>query len=436
VDYRHVTVNPFKSDRFRSLKVHNYRIWFGGAFVSNIGTWMQRTAQDWLVLTQLTDHSASALGIVMALQFGPQLLFLPWTGSIADQFDRRRLVMITQTVMGMLSLLLGAMTIAGVVELWHVYIFAFLFGSTSAFEAPARQAFISELVGDDKLANAIALNSTSFNLARMIGPAVAGLCIAAWGTGWAFVINAFSFGAVFVSMRWLRPADIQFHQRSARVRGGFAETLRYLRTRPDLLTLLAIIFVIGTFGMNFPIFISTMATREFDAGAGRYGLLVSAMAVGTTLGAFIAAGPERPTLARVSGGALAFGAALGFAALMPGYWYFAAALTLVGIATLTVLNASSSVLQLSTDSAMRGRLIALRLAIMAGSTPIGAPLVGWIADHFGPRWSLGVGASAGIIAALIGYRYLRTHKPLPETQTTIPVPPIEEAIADELADEK
>ncbi len=428
--------NPFKSGRLRSLGIYNYRIWFGGAFVSNIGTWMQRTAQDWLVLTQLTHNSGSALGIVMALQFGPQLLFLPWTGSTADRFDRRRLVMIAQTVMGTLSLILGTLTIFGAVQLWQVYVFAFLFGATSAFEAPARQAFISELVGDARLANAIALNSTSFNLARMIGPAVAGLCIAAWGTGWAFVINGLSFVAVFISMRWLRLSDIQFHKRAAGVRGGFIETLRYLRTRRDLMALLAIIFILGTFGMNFPIYISTMATREFGAGAGRYGLLVSAMAVGTTSGAFIAAGLERPTLARVSGAAAGFGAALGVAALMPNYWLFAAMLVVVGVGALSVLNASSSLLQLSTDSAMRGRVIALRLAIAAGGTPIGAPLVGWVADRFGPRWSLGVGAVAGLVAAAIGYQYLRSHKFRAAPPQTMAAPLIDEAIAEQLMEEK
>jgi MFS family permease len=410
-----VTINPFQSDRLRSLRIHNYRIWFGGAFVSNIGTWMQRTGQDWLVLTVLTHNSGTALGIVMALQFGPQLLFLPWTGSVADQFDRRRLVMVTQTVMGTLSLTLGALTIAGLVQLWQVYVFAFLFGSMSAFEAPARQAFISELVGDASLANAIALNSTSFNLARMIGPAVAGVCIAAWGTGWAFVINGISFVAVFVSMRWLRLSEIQYHKRAARVRGGFAETLRYLRSRPDLLVLLTIVFLIGTFGMNFPIYISTMAIKEFGV---------------------IAAGPTHPTLARVAWGAAAFGATLAVAALMPSYWFFAAMLTLVGIAALTVLNTSSSLLQLSTDSAMRGRVISVRLAIAAGGTPLGAPLVGWVADRFGPRWSLGVGASAGLMAALVGYHYLRAHKRRRKISPTMPVPSIDEAIAEELIDEK
>ncbi len=185
---------------FRSLRSHNYRLWFVGALVSNIGTWMQRTAQDWLVLTELTHQNASAVGAVMALQFGPQLLLLPWTGFAADHFDQRRLLIATQAAMGVLALGLGILTIAGVVTLWHVYIFAFLFGCAAAFDAPVRQTFVAELVGDESLPNAIALNSTSFNAARMVGPAVAGVTIAAIGTGWAFIINGASFAAVLISL--------------------------------------------------------------------------------------------------------------------------------------------------------------------------------------------------------------------------------------------
>src|ERR1700759_2661188 len=185
---------------FRSLRNFNYRVWAAGALLSNIGTWMQRAAQDWLVLTQLTQHSASAVGIVMALQFGPQLLMLPWSGYAADHFNQRKLLMATQATMGGLALILGLLTVTGVVALWHVYVFAFLFGCAAAFDAPVRQTFVAELVGDADMANAIALNSTSFNAARMVGPAIAGLAIASIGTGWAFVANGVSFFAVVVSM--------------------------------------------------------------------------------------------------------------------------------------------------------------------------------------------------------------------------------------------
>jgi MFS family permease len=212
---------------FRSLRGYNYRVWVGGAFVSNVGTWMQRTAQDWLVLTQLTHHDASAVGLVMALQFGPQLLLLPLTGFAADHFNQRKLLIATQATMAALALALGVLTVTGLVRLWHVYIFAFLFGSAAAFDAPVRQTFVAELVGDANLHNAVALNSTSFNAARMIGPAVSGLVIAAIGTSWAFLINSASFIAVLISLALLRVAELRPNVRAHRAKGSFTEGFRY-----------------------------------------------------------------------------------------------------------------------------------------------------------------------------------------------------------------
>src|SRR5882757_1624584 len=241
---------------FRSLNSFNYRVWAGGAIVSNIGTWMQRTAQDWLVLTQLTHHNATAVGVVMALQFGPHLLLLPFTGFAADHLDRRRLLMGTQAVLGTLALGLGILTVAGWVQLWHVYLFAFLLGSVSAFDAPARQTFVADLVGEADLANAVALNSTSFNAARMIGPAIAGLLIASVGTGWVFLINAVSFVAVLCSLGFLRVGEFHQSKRAVRARGSLVEGFRYVWKRPDLKAVLLMLFLIGTFGLNFPIFIS------------------------------------------------------------------------------------------------------------------------------------------------------------------------------------
>jgi MFS family permease len=205
--------NPV-TGRFRSLRSFNFRLWTAGAFVSNIGTWMQRVAQDWLVLTQLTQHDASALGVVMSLQFAPQLLLLPWTGSAADRLNQRKLLMLTQATMGALALVLGALTIAGVVQLWQVYTFAFLSGSAAALDAPVRQTFVAEIVGDEDLSNAVALNSTSFNAARMIGPAVAGLLIAEVGIGWAFLLNGLSFGAVLISMYFFRLSELRIRSRA------------------------------------------------------------------------------------------------------------------------------------------------------------------------------------------------------------------------------
>jgi MFS family permease len=245
---------------FRALSSVNYRIWFAGSLVSNIGTWMQRTAQDWIVLTQLTDHNATAVGVVMALQFGPQLVLMPWSGLIADRFERRRLLIFTQTVMGMLALGLGIITVTGVVELWHVYLFALGLGVVGAIDAPARQTFVSDLVGEDKLSNAVALNSASFNGARLIGPAVAGLLTVLVGAGWVFMINAGTFAATVFAMTLLRVSQLKQQPRASRERGQLVAGFRYVRRRPDIIVVLITVFLVGTFGFNFPIFTSTMAT--------------------------------------------------------------------------------------------------------------------------------------------------------------------------------
>jgi MFS family permease len=386
---------------FRSLRSFNYRVWAAGALVSNIGTWMQRAAQDWLVLTQLTHHSASAVGIVMALQFGPQLLLMPWSGFAADHFNQRKLLMATQATMGALALILGLLTVTGLVQLWHVYVFAFLFGCSAALDAPVRQTFVAELVGDADLSNAIALNSTSFNAARMIGPAVAGLVIASVGTGWAFLFNGGSFMAVLTSLSFLRTSELRPNARAHRTKGGVLQGFHYVWSRSDLRSTLIMLFLIGTFGLNFPIFISTMAVGVFHTDARGFGLLSSMMAVGTMSGALLAASRERPRFNSLLPGAAIFGLGCTLAALAPGYWLFAAALIVIGVAALTVMNTSNALMQLSTEPAMRGRVMALRLGVALGGTPIGAPIVGWVADHLGPRWALGVGAAAGFAAAIV-----------------------------------
>jgi MFS family permease len=399
--------NPVKG-AFRALSLFNFRVWTAGSLVSNIGTWMQRVAQDWLVLTQLTHKDASALGIVMALQFAPQLLLLPWSGLAADRFNQRRLLMFTQATMGVLALVLGGLTLAGVVRLWQVYGFAFLFGSAAALDAPVRQTFVAELVGDEHLHNAVALNSTSFNAGRMIGPAVAGLVIAKVGTGWAFAINGLSFGAVLISMARLRLSELYPSTRATQAAGGFREGLRYVWGRADLRAILVMLFLIGTFGLNFPIFISTMAVNVFHTDARGFGLLTSIMAVGTIVGALISAG-RKPQFGSLFVGSTVFGIGCTLAALAPGYWWFAGALMVIGVAALTFTNATNSMMQLSTEPAMRGRVMAFRVAIALGGTPIGAPIVGWVANDFGPRWALGIGASSGVAAAAVG-AFLLTRK--------------------------
>jgi MFS family permease len=395
---------------FRSLRVFNYRLWAGGALISNIGTWMQRTAQDWLVLTELTDHSATAVGIVMGLQFGPQLLLLPWTGYAADRFDRRKLLMATQAAMGVLALALGLLVITGRVQLWHVDVLAFLSGCVNAVDGPARQTFVSDLVGDDDLSNAVALNSTSMNAAQMIGPAVAGIVIATVGSGWAILINGASFSAVLASLFYLRMSELHPNIRASEARGNLVEGFRYVRSRPDIGAILWMLFLIGTFGLNFPIFISTMSVTIFHGGANQYGLLTSVMAVGTLAGALLAAGRDKPRFGILPISAAIFGIGFALAAIMPNAWLFGVALAIIGVSGLTFVNATSSLMQLSTPPVMRGRVMALRLAIGLGATPIGAPIVGWIADTLGPRWALGVGAASGFAAAAVALRYLVSRK--------------------------
>lgn len=403
------------SSTFRSLANYNYRLWAIGAMVSNIGTWMQRTAQDWLVLTELTQHSATAVGIVMSLQFGPQLLLLPLTGYVADHFDRRKILLATQAAMGALALGLGLLTVLGAIQLWHVYVFALLLGCVTAFDAPARQTFVSDLVGEAELSNAVALNSTSFNLARMIGPAFAGVLIAVVGTGWVFLINAVSFVAVISALYLLRLS--QLHRRDSPAPGSSSllDGFRYVWQRPDLKAVLLMLFLLSTFGLNFPIFISTMSVTVFHGDASQYGLLTSLFATGSVIGALLAARRARPRMTNLLVGASLFGIGCSLAAIMPSYALFAVVLVMIGVSAQTFTTSANSIVQLSTDPGMRGRVMAIFLAIFFGGTPLGAPIVGWVADTFGAPWALGIGAASGFAAVLVGlvylvkYRRLRVH---------------------------
>ncbi|MFT4135654.1 MFS transporter [Microbacterium sp.] len=385
---------------FRSFAEYNYRVWFVGAFVSNIGTWMQATALSWVVLTELTNNDAGAMGVTMGLQFAPPLLLVSVTGWVADRFDRRRLMMITQSVLLMLGTAIGTMLLLGAMTLPLMYAFALALGVAGAFDTPARQAFVSDLVSRTDASNAVALNSASFNGARMIGPAAAGLVIVAVGTGWVFLLNGVTFVAMIVALALLRPGSLVPRVRApgaARLADGF----RYVAGRPDLLVMFVMVFLLGAFGMNFPIFASTMAL-EFGRDADGYGLLSSILAVGSLAGALMAARRERARLRLVVAGIGLFAAAAAVAAAMPTYWLYAVTLMATGFAVVTALTTANGYVQTTTDPALRGRVLALYMAILMGGTPLGAPIVGWVAAEFGPRTAMLVGAAAAAVACAVG----------------------------------
>lgn len=401
------------SAMFRALENRNYRIWAGGALVSNVGTWMQRIAQDWLVLTVLTDHSGTAVGITTALQFLPSLLLGPYGGVLADRYLKRRILLWTQVAMGLCGLAIGLLVVTGNAQLWHAYLAALCLGLASAIDAPARQAFVSELVGREHVTNAVSLNSASFNTARLTGPAIAGVLIAWVGTGPVFLLNAVSFAGVIISLSRIRTSELTLATPAARSKHPVMDGLGYVRQRPDLVLILVMVSVIGAFGMNFAITNALMATVEFRAGPGEFGLLGSVMAVGTLAGALLAARRSGPRLRFLLGGALGVGVFSLLASASPSIWLYAAVLIPLGLACITFLNSCNTTIQLTVEPQFRGRVLALYLAILQGGTAVGAPLLGWIGTEFGARWSV---AAAGAIVLLTGlFAVIAVNRRSPQT---------------------
>ncbi|MFJ6538063.1 MFS transporter [Paenarthrobacter sp. NPDC091711] len=397
---------------FRSLGILNYRIWFFGALISNIGTWMQRTAQDWLVFDHLTAHDAGAMGITLALQLGPQLFLAPWAGLLADRYSRRRLLLITLVAMALLSTGLGVLVLLGIAELWHVYLFALMLGIVTAVDAPVRQTFVSELVTDDYLPNAVALNSASFNVARMIGPAVSGVLTVVVGPGWVFLINTLSFVAMLWALKLIPTSSLRIQPKAPAGKGRIREGLRYVRNRPDIQVVLVAVFIVGTFGLNFPLFIAAMVGTQFGMDAGAFGALNSVMAIGSVTGALLAARRGRPRLRLIFGAAGGFGVASALAAMAPNAVLFGLALIPCGLFALTLITSANGYVQSTTEAVMRGRVMSLYMAIFMGGTPIGAPLVGWVANVGGPRWAVGVAAAAGVSTAVVGLLWIIRAKQL------------------------
>ena len=381
------------SPTFSSLSIRNYRIYASGAFISNIGTWMGRVAQDWLVLTVLTDHSSKALGIVTGLQFLPFLLLAPWAGMIADRFPKRKTLLLTQTGLATSSLLLGLLAVTGTAQLWMVYAIALFTGVATAIDNPARQSFVSEMVPRDRLANAVSLNSASFNAGRLIGPGIAGLTIAAFNTGVALLLNTLTFVAVLVALVMLRPQELR-PAPVTRGKGAIRDGVRYVRSRPDIILVMVLVFVLGTFGMNFQITTALMATKVFGKGPEEYGMLGSIMAIGSLSAALLSARRPHPRLRILLVALAGFVVATLLASIAPTYELFAAALVPVGLSALTALTTANAMVQLRVEPFMRGRVMALYMAIFMGGTPLGAPIIGWIGDVYGARWTIAIGTVA------------------------------------------
>ncbi|SDQ92108.1 Predicted arabinose efflux permease, MFS family [Actinopolyspora saharensis] len=388
---------------FRSLRERNYRYYASGQVVSLTGTWMQRAAQDWLVL-ELSGGSPAALGVAVALQFLPTMLFTLYAGVIADRFDKRRMLILVQSGMGLCGVALGLLDVGGLVELWQVYALALALGCFSAFDAPVRQSFVVEMVGAAQLSNAVALNSMTFNLARIVGPAVAGGLITAVGTGPVFLINGLSSGAVVLGLLLMDTARLHRAAAPDGKRGQLLAGLRYVSGRPELILILSLVFCVSTFGMNFENAFAVIARNVFDRNAAGYGLLITALAVGTLTGASLAArrAGGRPRLRLVFGGAAAFGVLESVASLMPGYRTFALALVPVGIAVMTCTTAANSTVQLTVDPAVRGRVMGLYMMLFLGGRPLGGLLSGWLAEVFNGRAPLLIGGAAVALASLAG----------------------------------
>ncbi|WP_218028310.1 MFS transporter [Nocardia yamanashiensis] len=383
---------------FASLRNRNYRLFFTGQVVSNIGTWMQRIAQDWLVLT-LTG-SAAAVGITTALQFLPMLLFGLYGGVLVDRLPKRPLLLFTQSAMGVTGLVLGVLTLTGHVQVWHVYATAFALGLVTVVDNPARQTFVSEMVGPDQLANAVSLNSANFQSARLVGPAVAGVLIGAVGSGYAFVFNGLSFVAPIAALLLMRTAELRQVERTPRGKGQLREGLRYVAGRPELLWPIVLVGFIGTFGFNFAIWLTAFTDTVFHSGAQTYGLLNSLMAAGSLAGALLAARRATSRLRMLVGAAIVFGLLEIVAAMTPSFWLFALLLIPIGMFGLTVNVTANSSIQMATDPAMRGRVMALFMMVFTGGTPIGAPLVGWITDTYGARIGFAAGGAISALAAI------------------------------------
>ena len=376
--------NFHEEGNWRALRHRNFRILYVAAIITNIGSWAQRIAQDWLVL-QLTHNNGTYLGVVTALQFGPTLFFSMKSGVLADRVDKRRALVITNLGMSVSAFILGVLVITRYVTIHEVFILAFLLGSFSAIDAPIRQSFTVEMVGKKDLTNAMSLNSANFHLGRLIGPAISGFLIAAFGTGPSFLINGVSYIAVIISLMNMRIDELH-DQEKVPTEGNLREAFAYLRNRPDLQVIMATVFFVTTFGLNTQIFNALMATKEFHRGSASYGLLGTAVAIGSLTGALVSARFDRTKKLRfVSFAAINFGIWVALQAFAPNYYIYALILPLQGFSGITSMVAANSIIQANSAAAIRGRIMGIYMFVFMGATPVGAPLIGWASEHYGTR---------------------------------------------------
>jgi MFS family permease len=400
----------------RAFKHRNYRILFPANVLSNIGMWAQRIAQDWLVL-ELTG-SAQLLGLITALQFLPSLLLSLYGGVLADRFDKRTLLIITNIGAGLGSLTLGLLVVTGVVEVWHVALLAFIVGVFSALDAPVRTSFNSELVGHKDIPSAISLNSANFNAGRLIGPAASGFLIVLFGTGLSFIINSITYIAVVVSLLLMRKEDLFISVKpdsSAKI----MQAVRYVISQREILLVMIAVFFATTFGLNFQIFMAVMATQEFGKGAAEFGILGSVLAIGSFTGVLISARLEHLRVPKfVMLGGVLFGSLLMITAWMPTYGSFAAILPFVGAIALLMLISANSFVQTNCEPSLRGRVMGIYLLIFMGGTPLGSPLIGWFAENVGIREAVFLcGVIVAVSAAIIWVVLRRNPGPEPITQS-------------------
>lgn len=388
---------------FASLRMRNYRLFFSGQVISNIGTWMQRIAQDWLVLS-LSGNNPLALGVAVALQFAPTVVLSLWAGVLADRVDKRRMSVVIQSGIAVQALVLGLLDTAGVVTLWQVYLLCVVLGVFSALDVPVRQSFVAEMVGRDQIPNAVALNSAVFNMARIVGPAIAGFGITAVGTGWMFLVNAISTLAVLAGLLLMKPDQLVRGRAVPRAKGQLREGLAYVRRRPDLVAVMVLVFFVSTFGITFFTSLAIVARRVFGTAADGYGILSTLLAVGTFTGSLMAArrgAKRKPSVRLLLIAAVSLGVLETVAAFMPSYLVFGIALIPLGFATITFLNTANALVQTAVSAEMRGRVMGLYVLVLIGGSPIAGPLVGWMATTFGGRSPFSIGGVLSVMVAVV-----------------------------------